>query len=304
MQLIGFIIAYPFLWLVSRLPFRLLYGLSNILYYLVYHVFGYRKKVVRENLRLAFPEKSNEEIKAIEKKFYRHMCDMFLEMIKTMGITQKQLQKRFVFTNLELLHELEAKNKSVMLMFPHYASWEWAIVLDVHIKSKGYGIYQKINNRYFDKLIRDIRAKFGTTLISTKETKEIVAKNRRAGRLSTYGILSDQSPMRQKAQYWTAFMGIVVPVHVGAENLCKKLDLPAVYLKVKKLKRGHYQGTFKMLAENPNEFKDFEITDAFLREVEDSIREAPEYYFWTHKRWKHRGKEPENMQQLAHDQSQ
>lgn len=303
MQLIGFIIAYPLLWLVSRLPFSLLYGLSNILYYLVYHSIGYRKKVVRENLRLAFPEKSIAEIKAIEKKFYRHMCDMFLEMIKTMGISHEQLQKRFVFTNLEVLHGLEAQNKSIMVMFPHYASWEWSIALDAHIKSKGYGIYQKINNPYFDKLIRDIREKFGTSLISTKETKEIVAKNRREGRLSTYGILSDQSPMRHKAQYWTSFMGIVVPVHVGAENLCKKLDLPAVYLKVRKLKRGHYQGTFKILAENPKEFKDFEITDAFLREVEDSIREAPEYYFWTHKRWKHRGKGPKNMKQTVQDQS-
>ncbi len=292
MQFIVFAIAYPLLWLVSRLPFRLLYGLSNMVYQLVYHVFGYRKKVVRQNLQLVFPNKSKKEIITVEKAFYRHMCDMFLEMVKTLGISNEQLQKRFTFTNLEVLHGLENKNKSIMLLFPHYGSWEWVIALDAHIKSKGYAIYQKINNKYFDKLIRDIREKFGTTLISTKETKEIVAKNRREGRLSMYGILSDQSPMVSKAQYWAPFMDIVVPVHVGAEGLCKNLELPAVYLKVRKLKRGYYEGSFKVLAENPKEFENYQITDAFLREVEKSIWEAPQYYFWTHKRWKHRGKAP------------
>ena len=292
MQLLVYLLAYPLLWLVSRLPFGLLYFISDALYPLIYNVIGYRKKVVRENLSLVFPDKTQSERLSIEKGFFRHMCDMFLEMIKTIGISNKQLQKRFVFTNLEVLHQLEEKGKSVMLMFPHYASWEWVIALDAHIKSKGYAIYLPIQNKYFDKLVRDIREKFGTTLITTKTTRVIVAKNRKEGQLSMYGILSDQSPMISKAQHFTDFMGITVPVHVGAEDLCKNLDLPAVYLKVTKRKRGHYEGSFKLLAEHPRDYTDFEITDLFLNEVEQSIREKPEFYFWTHKRWKHRNKVP------------
>nr|WP_299385367.1 lysophospholipid acyltransferase family protein [Allomuricauda sp.] len=295
MQLVVFILVYPLLWLVSRLPFKVLYLISDAVFLLLYGIVEYRKKVVRSNLELVFPDKTPAERKKMEKAFYRHLCDMFLEMIKTMGISNAQLQKRFVFTNIEVLHKLEHKNLSVMLMFPHYASWEWVIALDKHIASKGYAIYQKIGNKYFDKLIRDIRQKFGTTLISTKDTKEIVAKNKETGQLSMYGILSDQSPMVKKAHLWTPFMGITVPAHTGAELLCRKLDLPAVYLKVTKLKRGHYQGTFKLLSEEPRKLQEFELTRMFLKEVEASINEAPEFYFWTHKRWKHKDKVPKEL---------
>lgn len=296
MQLLAYLIAYPPLWLVSRLPFRVIYFISDVLYQLIYHIVGYRKKVVYGNLKLVFPQKTDQELISIQKRFYKHMCDMFLEMVKTLGISEKELHKRFTFTNVEVIHDFEAKNMSMMTFFPHYASWEWTIALDPLIQSKGYAIYQKIGNKYFDALVRRIREKFGTTLISTRETPAVVKSNRRNNQLSIYGILSDQSPMRMHAKHWTDFMGIKVPVHVGAEVLCKKLNIPAVYLKVEKLKRGHYKGTFIVLAEKPNEYNDFEITDSFLKHVEQSIHEAPEYYFWTHKRWKHRNRIPEKFQ--------
>ena len=295
MQRVLYLLAYPFLWLLAHLPFPLLYLLSDFVFFLVYRVFGYRKGVVRSNLELVFPEKPREERLQIEKRFYGHMCDMFLEMIKTMGLSEKELSRRFTFINTELLHRFERAGKSVMLMFPHYASWEWVIALDHHIAAKGYGIYQPLNNRYFDKLVRDIREKFGTTLITTRETREIVARNRRKGQLASYGILSDQSPMLKKAFHWGPFMGIEVPMHTGAEQLCKSLDLPAVFLKVSKLRRGYYQGEFILLSDNPTSVPDYGITDAFFRETERSIREAPQYYFWTHKRWKHRNKKPATL---------
>ncbi len=295
MQRAVYLIAYPVLWLVARLPFPLLYFLSDGIYFILYHLVRYRRKVVRNNLRLVFPEKEESELGRIESRFYAHMCDMFLEMIKTMGISEKELQRRFTFENVELLHRFEAEGKSVMLMLPHYASWEWSFALDSQIESRGYGIYQPLSNRYFDKLVRDIRAKFGTTLITTRETRELIAENRDKGILATYGILIDQSPMLKKAVYWGSFMGIEVPMHTGAEQLCKTRDLPAVYLKVSKLGRGYYQGRFILLTAEPNSVPDYEITEAFFREVERSIREAPEYYFWTHKRWKHRGKKPEAL---------
>ena len=292
MQLVVFILAYPLLWLISRLPFRILYFISDVVYQLLYHIIGYRKKVVRGNLLLAFPEKTNAERLIIEKKFYKHLCDMFLEMAKTLGISNRQMKKRYVFTNVEEVIRFEKKGKNVMIMMPHYASWEWVFSLNSQLNSRAYAIYQAIQNKYFDKLVRDIRSKYGTTLIRTNESRKIINDAKKSGQLITVGIISDQSPMLNRARHWSKFMNIMVPVHVGGEELCKEHDIIPIYLKVEKLKRGHYQGTFKVLAENPKEIDNYKISEAFLKEVENSIYEAPEYYFWTHKRWKHKDKMP------------
>jgi len=296
MQLVIFILVYPILWLISKLPFYLIYFISDIVFYLLFYVVGYRKKVVLENLQLVFPENTAAQNKKIRVGFYKHLCDMFLEMIKTISISEKELHKRFTFKNIEVIKDLEDKNRSIMTFFPHYASWEWTTSLDSQIQCKGHAIYQPLSNKHFDKLVRQLRGKFGTRLISTRETPKVVRANKKNNILSIYGILSDQSPQRNHANYWTSFMGITVPVHVGAEVLSKKLDLSAVYLKVEKVKRGHYQGEFIVLAEEPNTVPDYEITDAFLREVENAIKKAPEFYFWTHKRWKHRNKVPTKYQ--------
>ncbi|MHA7831101.1 MAG: lysophospholipid acyltransferase family protein [Flagellimonas sp.] len=299
MQLVVYILVYPLLWLISRLPFKVIYFISDGVYVLLYHVIGYRKKVVRNNLALVFPEKSEEERLRIEKKFFRHMCDIFLEMMKTMGMRKKEIQERFTVTNIELLNGLEKKSLNTMLMLPHYASWEWVLSLNLQIISKGYGIYQKVENKYFDKLVRDIRGKYNTELISTRESRKILEAAIESNELLMVGIISDQSPMVSRAKYWTDFMGILVPAHVGGEEICKTNDIIPVYLKVKKIRRGYYEGTFKILTENPTEVPDYGITDAFLRETEKAIREAPEYYFWTHKRWKHMGKAPKEFQQKS-----
>ena len=292
MERLVFLLTYPFLWGVSKLPFRLLYLLSDGLFFLVYTVVRYRRKVVRENLALVFPEKSLQERQRIARAFYAHMCDMFLEMIKTLNISEEDLQEHFTFTNLDTFRQFEAQGKSTVTFFPHYASWEWTIALDPHIKSKGYGVYQTLNNKYFDLWVRRVRARLGTSLITTKESWKVMRRNKTEGVAATYGMLNDQSPTLKKARYWAPFMGITVPMHVGSEILCKKFDLPALYLKVRKIKRGYYQGTFIVLAAAPKTVPSYGITDAFFREVELAIHEAPEYYFWTHKRWKHRNQVP------------
>ncbi len=298
MQLAVFILAYPLLWLISRLPFRILYFISDIVYQLLYHVVGYRKKVVRNNLALVFPEKSDLERLRIEKKFYKHLCDIFLEMAKTLGISNRQMHKRYVFTNVEVLQKLESEGKNTMIMMPHYASWEWVFSLNSQLNSKAYAIYQVIQNKYFDKLVRDIRGKYGTTLIRTTESRKIIKDAKKEGQLITVGIISDQSPMLNRTRHWAKFMNITVPIHVGGEELCKVLDMIPIYLKVEKLKRGYYQGTFKVLSEKPTEVEGYKISEAFLKEVEKSIYEAPEYYFWTHKRWKHKDKVPKEFQSM------
>lgn len=296
MQLVVYILVYPLLWLISRLPFKIIYFISDGVYVLLYHVIGYRKKVVRNNLSLAFPEKLDEERLLIEKEFYKHFCDMFLEMIKTLGITNKQMKKRYVFTNVEVMQKLENEGKNIMIMMPHYASWEWVFSLNSMVKSKAYAIYQPIQNKYFDRLVRNIRSKYGTTLIKTYESRNIIAAAKETNELITVGIISDQSPMLQRARHWTKFMDVLVPIHVGAEELCKSHGMIPVYLKVKKVGRGYYQATFKILTENPSVIANYEISEAFMKETEKSIREAPEYYFWTHKRWKHKDKVPKEFQ--------
>ncbi|MFB9056559.1 lysophospholipid acyltransferase family protein [Mariniflexile ostreae] len=288
MPFLVYILVYPFLWLISILPFRILYLISDGLYVVLYYIVGYRKKVVISNLRTVFPNKTEEERNLITKKFYKHLCDMFLEMAKTMSISKKELQKRFNITNPEELQRLESLNKSIILIFGHYASWEWSIEVQNHINYKGFGVYKKLANPYFDKLVRDIRSKFKTTLISTKETIHAINQNEAQGVKSIIGFLSDQSPKLSKEVYWGHFMGIKVPCFTGAERLAKKLDLTTAYLKVTKIKRGYYEGEIITLAENSKDYKDYELTDLFLREVEKQIENAPEFYFWTHKRWKHR----------------
>lgn len=292
MHFIAYILLYPLLYLISILPFRILYVVSDVLYLLIYRIFGYRKKVVASNLNLVFPEKSPEEIKRITKVFYHHLCDMILESIKSLTISESEMRKRYKFTNVEVVQGIENQNRSMILMCAHYGSWEWIFILQTYVKSRGNAVYKQLANKYFDRLVKRIRAKYNSYLITTKEIIPTLIKEKREGIISINGFVSDQSPKLNKAFHWNEFMGVKVPVHTGAEMLAKKLDMAVVFFKVKKVKRGYYETTFETITLNPKEFEDYQITDIFLELVEDQIREAPEYYLWTHKRWKHRGKAP------------
>jgi KDO2-lipid IV(A) lauroyltransferase len=288
MQLIIYIFLYPILWCISILPFRFLYLFSDGLYVLTYYIIGYRKKIVRENLALTLPHLSDKERLIIEKKSFKNMCDVFLEMIKTLTISKSEMEKRYQFKNIEVYEQLEKKGKSIALLCAHYASYEWAISINSKISFEGYAVYKKINNRYFDKLVRDIRSKFKATLITTKDTIPEMEKNFRNKKLSLYGLISDQSPRLGSFFHWNKFMGIEVPIHTGGEMLAKKYDMNVLFLRTKKLGRGFYEAEFEVLSENAKEEPNYEITDRFLKLVEQQIYEQPEYYLWTHKRWKHR----------------
>jgi KDO2-lipid IV(A) lauroyltransferase len=292
MQRLIYIFVYPILWLLSILPFPVLYAISDFLYYVVFYIIRYRKKVVLENLALVFPEKTKKERLTIAKRFYSHFCDMAVESIKSLTISEKELKKRFVFTNIEEIQRLENNHKSIMLLAAHYASWEWVFILQRYLKNDGYAVYKRLGNKYFDNLVKRVRAKYNTHLITTKETVFKIKKTQHLGIPAVYGFLSDQSPKVKKAVYWRNFMGIKVPVYVSAENLAKELDMAVIFLKVKKVKRGHYQATVITITETPKEMPNYKITDTYLDLVEAEIREAPEYYFWTHKRWKHKDKVP------------
>jgi lauroyl/myristoyl acyltransferase len=288
MQFLVFILAFPFIWIISILPFRIFYAFSDFIYLIVYHLIGYRKKTVRENLALALPHLSEAERLVIEKKSYKHLCDMFLEMIKTMTISSEEMNKRFVLTNIEVVKEYEKKGKSTILLASHYASWEWLLTLNAKTTFKGVAVYKKIANKYFDKLIRNIRSKYNAELVVTNKSIQLMAQNQEDGILCMYGLASDQSPKLNRVFHWDNFMGVEVPVHTGAEMLAKRYDLNVLFVKVKKVRRGFYEATFIPITDDPKSIPDFEITHTFLHEVEKQILEAPEYYFWTHKRWKHR----------------
>ncbi|HLV38460.1 lysophospholipid acyltransferase family protein [Xanthomarina sp.] len=294
MQFLAYILIYPFLWFISILPFRLLYLFSDGIYVLIYYLIGYRRKTVKENLHMVFPDKSEKEIKRITKKFYHHLCDMVVESIKSMTISEAEMKKRFTFSNIELMQQLEKENRSIALMCAHYGSWEWIFILQTYMNIKGYAIYKRLANKYFDRLVKRIRAKYNSHLITTKDTISVLLQAKKEGKVILCGFVSDQSPKHDKAFHWNKFMGITVPVHTGAEMIAKKIDMSVVFFGVKKLKRGFYETTFKTIAYNPNDYSDYEITDQFLKLVEAQIYEAPEYYLWTHKRWKHRDKVPES----------
>lgn len=288
MQFLVYIFLYPILWFISNLPFKVLYVFSDFVYFLIYRIIGYRKKTVRENIHLALPHLSEQERRIIEKKFYSHLCDMFLEMIKTMSISEKEMDERFQFENLDVYLDLEKKGKSIAVMIAHYATYEWVISMNKYINFTGYAIYKQIANPYFDKMVKGIRSKFKAHLITTKETVSTIENAYKDNKPGIFGFASDQSPKVQKAMHWRKFMGIEVPVHTGAEMLAKKYDLNVIFLKVKKTGRGYYRATFEVLSDDVKSVPDYQITDAFFDRVEQQILEAPEYYLWTHKRFKHK----------------
>ena len=290
LQLIAFIIIYPFLWLISILPFRVIYMLSDGVFLIIYYLIGYRRKVVKSNLELAFPDKTDNEIKKIMKGFYKHFCDLMFESIKSFTISKKEMLKRFKIANIEELKQYENSKRSIILMCGHYASWEWSMSIQNHIDFIGYAVYKRLRNPYFDRLIKGVREKHMTFLIPTKEIINKIGESIQKGELFLCGMAADQSPKVKKAYHWTTFMGVEVPCYTGSEMIAKRFDLPIVFMKIVKVKRGYYEATFSTLTKTPKVFEDYELTDKFHKLVEQQIHEAPQYYLWTHKRWKHKDK--------------
>ena len=295
MKLLTYLLAYPVIWLLSILPFPLLYLISDLLYPLLYYVIGYRKKVVRSNLKLAFPDATMDEIKSTERKFYRHLCDMFLETPKSRSLSVKALSKRYEVVNPEVIQNMEAE-RSVMLLMAHYANWEWSVIIGNHLKSNGFGVYQKLGNPYFDRFVQRTRARWNLQLIEQQLATKTILAHAENGIRGVYGLLSDQSPRISKARYWYPFMGVKVPVLVGAEYLAREGDMGVLYARVTKKKRGYYALEFVPIAEHARTVPEFEVTQRFIQLLEEQIHEAPHFYFWTHRRWKHRDKDPDSPQ--------
>ena len=217
------------------------------------------------------------------------MVDMFLEMIKSISISNEELKKRFTFSSIEEFKNFRKENRSIILACGHYASYEWMNALQLYgLDYIGFGIYKKVKNRHFDKLAKDIRGRYDGILIPTREATRTIATNEEKNIRGVYAMVADQSPRLNRSRAWTTFMGVKVPVFTGIENLSRAHNMPVVYLHVEKVKRGYYHATFKTLTSNPSEEPPFEVVKKYFDELEKQIKAAPEYYLWTHKRWKHK----------------
>jgi KDO2-lipid IV(A) lauroyltransferase len=288
MQFLAFAIIYPFIYLLSRLPMRLLYVFSDFLFFLMYNVVGYRKKVVLENLKLAFPEKSEEERKKIGKDFFKHLTDLIMESVKAFSISEKEILKRYTYKNSELVNNFTKQGRSIALVAAHQANWEWSISLPLVLEGNVSGAYTKLGNPYFEKVVRSSREKFGVIGYKTSETVKGMQKNFADKTQGLYILLSDQSPQVHKTFYWSAFFGVNVPMHTGAEMLAKKFNLVVINYVTKKVKRGYYETEFQLITDTPKEFDNYQITDKYIRLTENNIKEQPALYLWSHKRFKHR----------------
>ncbi len=287
LQFLTYIIVYPIAKLISLLPFPILYFISDLFYYLIFYVIGYRKKLVLENMQKVFPEKSLEELKKLRQEFYHHFVDIFMEMIKTSSMSLKEMHERMYLTNPDLFSGLSREHPGVVVMTSHHANYEWLIGLNVLLDNDAYGVYKMIKNKYLNNFIVKSRARFNCILITTKETRQIIHQNYKRGKHGTYALISDQSPKKRSIRYYTHFFGHEIPVYTSAEQIAKEYNYPITFFDTKKIGRGKYQTTYEVLTYSPRDFQDYEITDLFIKKVEKQIREQPAYYFWTHDRFKH-----------------
>ena len=289
-----YLFAYPFIYIIASIPFSVLYVLSDFLRLVIYNLLGYRKKIVRSNLKKAFPYKSNEELIWIEKRFYKHFCDITLEAFKSFKMSSEEMQKRMVFKNLDVLTQFEKENRSVIIMCGHYASWEWMLSIGYHTVSQGYGIYTPIMNKYLNELIIEIRKKHRGKLLSRYGAIQKIKNLHEGGTLGVYGFVSDQSPRPKPKSYWRPFLGVKVPVFLGAEMIAREFDFGVVYAKINRVKRGYYEASFELISDQPKKTKKNRITDTFTEWLEQDIYCNPTQYLWTHNRFKHIDKAPKD----------
>jgi len=282
-------IFYAFVRLITWLPLRVLYLLSDFCYLVVYYIVGYRKKVTRTNLKNSFPNKTPKELRTIERRFYRYLCDLFVETLKLMHISTKQMNRRMVYVNKEIIAEQYARGRSVILLTSHYGNWEWTSSFSQFYPNKPvYQIYKQLNNKKFDKFMYSLRTHFGAKNIEKKNTLRTMVQLKNENQLSMFGMLSDQSPKRSSIHYWTNFLNQETPTITGAEQLARKFNYPVIYIAVTRLKRGYYQCELIPISLEPKETAEFEITEKYTRMLENEIEKAPQYWLWTHKRWKHK----------------
>ncbi len=287
-EMLSYNICLFFILLISYLPFRVLYVISDIFYFPLYYLIRYRRKIVRRNLRESFPEKSLEEIIKIEKKFYHFFIDIFLETFKLLTISDEELKKHLEFTHLDVLLDMFKKEKSIAFYLGHYGNWEWVSTLGVWVKNYTLAqIYRKLNNKAIDKIMLKLRQRKGSICVEMHEAVRFMANLSSKKEVCALGFLSDQSPKRKDSNYFIPFLEHQTPVITASEKAAKHFNYAAIFVYVKRIKRGSYQCEILPLTYDSKDLKDFELTRLYFKALEKEIREVPELYLWTHNRFKY-----------------
>ncbi len=285
MKIIVFRIVSGLLFLISLLPFRILYLISDLLFLILYHLIGYRRKVVFNNLQNSFPEKSIAEIKTIEKRYYHYLADLIIESVKSFTISSEEIKKRFIFKNLSAITSYLEAGRSVIAVSGHYGNWEWAsIAIAQQLQEDVLIVYKPLSNKRFEKLINAMRSKFGAILVPMKYTlrKLVEYKNKPY----VLALIGDQTPPKEESNYFTNFLNQPTAIFLGVEKIALKYNNPIIYFNIKRIKRGYYECLIEPIIENPGLTREFEITNLHTKELEKNIRLAPEFWLWSHKRWK------------------
>lgn len=295
MQAISFYISYPFIYLLALAPFSVLYKFSDLFYYIL-KLTGYRRKVVLTNLRNSFPDKNESEIQTIAASYYRYLCDLILETLKTLRMNAEETQDRVTFHKTEWLEKLYQEHKSIIIVMGHHGNWEWAgPSFTLNTKFQLVVIYRPLSNPYFEKMMVGMRTRFGTKITPVNQTLRDMVANRKE--ITATAFIADQTATKKNA-YWTTFLNQETAVFTGPEKLAKKFNYPVVYMQVKRPKRGYYEVIPELLFENPASTAENEIAEVFTRRVERDIITNPSIWLWSHRRWKHKRKKEETKLEL------
>jgi Kdo2-lipid IVA lauroyltransferase/acyltransferase len=289
-------LLFGFTWIISLIPFPVLYRIADLLYLFIYYAAGYRKKTVFDNLRSSFPEKSDKEITQLAKAFYRHFCDFLLETIRCIRIPADKLDRRMKFLNPEVFKQLTANNQDFALVSAHYNNWEWLMNLPLKMAHRFLVIYRPLTNKVVDRLSLYMRGRHKPVMIPMESIYREGLKCRSENRLFSIWFLADQRPPKN-SKCWTWFLNHETAFFEGVEKISRKLSLAVVFMDVQKVRRGYYEVTLKMLFENAAHTKENEVTLACIKAMEDEIIKRPEFWLWSHKRFKH--SRPENIKLIA-----
>jgi len=285
MKKIGTYIALGILYTLSVLPMWVLHRLADVLYVFLYYIFGYRKKVVQTNLEKSFPEKSPQEINAIAKASYKHLADLIVESLKGFTISEKEMRRRFTATNIDLLDKYHNQNRNIIIVTAHYNSWEWAgMSMGLHIKFKNFGMYKPVSDKVMERALLKSRQKFGLEMYPMKDTAAYFERYKNQYTLTAF--VADQTPSNLEMAYWTTFLNQDTPFFRGPERHAIPSNSVIFYVDIQKLGRSRYNANFELMFEEPTQTKENEITEAYVRRLEEILKADPRYWLWTHKRWK------------------
>lgn len=281
-------IALNLLSATARLPLCILYVLSDMAYFIVYYIVRYRRETVRQNLELIFGKDDRKKIIRIEKRFYRHLCDCIVETVKLLHISDKEIDRRVEVTNGEYIDEIIRSGHSVVLFLGHYGNWEWVQAIIHHFKEPLVGgqVYKTLHDGVMDKIMLKIRSRFGLECIPQEKAVRRLLEIVRNKQEFVIGFISDQRPSGKILRHWTDFLGQATPYVVGGETIGNHVDARFVYLEMEKTGRGHYRLTFLPIEPDPEDKEPDPYTREFMKMLEKTIMRAPEYWLWSHKRWK------------------